>query len=91
MLSPRFARGALFAALAVLLFPAVSFAQTSAIAGVVTDATGGVLPGVTVEAASPEERADRGVIKARIQQDLKRFFRKNLDRRPMIIPAVIES
>jgi ribonuclease J len=45
----------------------------------------------SVEAASPEERADRGVLKAMIQQDLKRFFRKKLDRRPMIIPAVVET
>ncbi|HXH27858.1 MAG TPA: ribonuclease J [Candidatus Polarisedimenticolia bacterium] len=45
----------------------------------------------TVEAASPEERADRGVIKTVIQRDLKRYFRKTLDRRPMIIPAIIET
>ncbi len=38
--------------LAWLAMPASSFAQ-SAIAGVVRDATGAVLPGVTVEAASP--------------------------------------
>lgn len=44
-----------------------------------------------VEAASPEERADRGVIKAHIQRDLKRYFRKHLDKRPMIIPAVVEA
>jgi ribonuclease J len=44
-----------------------------------------------VEAATPEERADRGVLKAMIQQELKRFFRKNLDRRPMIIPVVVET
>jgi ribonuclease J len=44
-----------------------------------------------VDAATPEERADRGVLKAMIQQDLKRFFRKRLDKRPMIIPAVIET
>ena len=40
----------------LLLVPAVASAQsatTGAIAGVVRDATGGVLPGVTVEAASP--------------------------------------
>ena len=36
----------------VLLVPVSAFAQAS-IAGVVTDATGGVLPGVTVEASSP--------------------------------------
>jgi ribonuclease J len=45
----------------------------------------------SVEAASPEERADRGVIKAIIQRDLKRYFRRALDRRPMIIPAIIET
>lgn len=36
----------------VVLMPAPAFAQAS-IAGLVTDATGGVLPGVTVEASSP--------------------------------------
>ena len=38
---------------AVLIFPAVCFAQFGAIAGVVKDGTGAVLPGVMVEAASP--------------------------------------
>ena len=37
----------------LLLLPAAALAQTGAIAGGVTDETGGVLPGVTVEAASP--------------------------------------
>src|ERR1041384_5283279 len=41
-----------FLLLALLLLPAASFAQ-AAITGVVKDASGGVLPGVTVEAASP--------------------------------------
>jgi ribonuclease J len=45
----------------------------------------------SVEAASPEERADRGVIRTIIQRDLKRYFRRSLDRRPMIIPAIIET
>jgi len=40
------------ALLALLLLPAVASAQ-AAITGVVKDASGGVLPGVTVEAASP--------------------------------------
>jgi hypothetical protein len=35
------------------LWPIVASAQTSSIAGTVKDASGGVLPGVTVEAASP--------------------------------------
>jgi len=39
-------------ALVAILMPALAFAQAS-ITGVVRDASGGVLPGVTVEAASP--------------------------------------
>src|SRR2546422_3129099 len=38
---------------AVILLPVAAWAQGSAIAGVVRDSTGAVLPGVTVEAASP--------------------------------------
>ena len=41
-----------FAALAVVVLPTAAHAQ-SAIAGVVKDTTGAVLPGVTVEASSP--------------------------------------
>src|SRR5262245_13653369 len=41
-----------FVLLALLFIPAAAFAQ-SGIAGVVKDASGAVLPGVTVEAASP--------------------------------------
>ena len=37
----------------VLFLPATAWAQSGAIAGVVKDTTGAVLPGVTVEAASP--------------------------------------
>jgi hypothetical protein len=40
-------------ALAFLLCPATTWAQSGEIAGVVRDTTGAVLPGVTVEAASP--------------------------------------
>ncbi|MBM3779517.1 MAG: TonB-dependent receptor [Acidimicrobiia bacterium] len=39
--------------LAALALPEIASAQTGAIAGEVTDATGGVLPGVTVNATSP--------------------------------------
>ena len=45
----RFVLGAL---LCLVVAPAAAFAD-SAIAGIVSDATGGVLPGVTVEVASP--------------------------------------
>ena len=43
------------AAVALIILPGFVYGQTaqSALAGVVKDATGGVLPGVTVEAASP--------------------------------------
>ncbi|HWW84601.1 MAG TPA: carboxypeptidase regulatory-like domain-containing protein [Vicinamibacterales bacterium] len=39
--------------LSALIAPAAAFAQSTSIAGVVSDPTGGVMPGVTVEAASP--------------------------------------
>jgi hypothetical protein len=42
-----------FAAALLALLPAAALAQTSAIAGVVKDSSGAVLPGVTVEASSP--------------------------------------
>src|SRR5262245_39168143 len=41
------------AAWAMVLVPALSWAQGSGITGVVRDRTGSVLPGVSVEAASP--------------------------------------
>ena len=44
----------------------------------------------TVAASTLEERGDVRVIQAKIQADLKRFFRKELGRRPMIIPMVVE-
>ena len=43
----------LLALAGIALLPALAAAQTSAIAGTVKDATGGVLPGVTVEVTSP--------------------------------------
>src|SRR6516162_5747890 len=43
----------LVALLATVLLPSAAFAQAS-IAGTVKDASGAVLPGVTVEASSPE-------------------------------------
>src|SRR5689334_19526087 len=48
----KFVLRAAGALLVVTLLPAAAFAQ-AAITGVVKDASGGVLPGVTVEAASP--------------------------------------
>src|SRR5678810_593249 len=43
---------AMAVAIAMAMMPALAFAQAS-IAGVVRDASGAVLPGVTVEASSP--------------------------------------
>jgi hypothetical protein len=46
--------GIILVALAwLVLLPAAARAQTGVVAGVVRDTTGAVLPGVTVEAASP--------------------------------------
>src|SRR5689334_13093604 len=50
--SARRLLGAICVALGVLS-PAAALAQTSAIAGTVKDTSGAVLPGVTVEVASP--------------------------------------
>src|SRR4029077_15677955 len=43
----------LLALVALGFVPAAAYAQTASIAGVVRDTSGAVLPGVTVEAASP--------------------------------------
>jgi hypothetical protein len=48
----RVAAKYLAALIVVLLVPTTAFAQAS-LTGVVRDSSGGVLPGVTVEAASP--------------------------------------
>ena len=45
--------GLVVAAVLLAMMPAVAFAQTSAISGTVKDTSGAILPGVTVEAASP--------------------------------------
>jgi ribonuclease J len=44
----------------------------------------------TVQACSPEERGDAAVLKAKVHTDLKRYLRKATQRRPMIIPVIIE-
>jgi ribonuclease J len=44
----------------------------------------------TVGSSTLEERSDTHVIQAKIQTELKRFFRRETGRRPMIIPVVIE-
>jgi ribonuclease J len=44
----------------------------------------------SIERCTVEERADDGFIKSRIHADLKKFLKKRTQRRPMIIPVVLE-
>ncbi len=44
----------------------------------------------TLEISSDEERADYGLIKEKIRQDLKRYIAKNTSRRPLIMPVILE-
>ncbi len=40
--------------------------------------------------ASPEERSDEGLLKSRIHDTLKRFLRRRTQRRPLIVPVVVQ-
>ena len=44
----------------------------------------------TLEGSSAEEKADYGVIKEKIRQDLKRYIQKSTSRRPLIMPVILE-
>ena len=44
----------------------------------------------TLDQSSPEERADYGVIKEKIRNDLKRSIQKSTSRRPLIMPVILE-
>ena len=44
----------------------------------------------TLEQSSGEERRDYGVMKDKIRGDLKRFLQKNANRRPLIMPIILE-
>ena len=44
----------------------------------------------TVAAGSREERFDPALIRERLRLELRRFFRKRTQRRPMVIPVVME-
>ena len=71
----RFFSRSLIVLLAVFLLPASAHAQ-AAITGVIRDASGGVLPGVTVEAASPVLRSlpASGVVQLRFGEHGVRLF-----------------
>jgi len=44
----------------------------------------------TLEVSSNEEKADYGVIKEKIRADLKRYISKQTQRRPLIMPVILE-
>jgi len=44
----------------------------------------------TLEASSNEEKGDIGLIKEKIRADLKRFINKETQRRPLIMPVILE-
>ena len=43
-----------------------------------------------VESASLEERTDYGMMKDKISVELRRFFRKRLGQRPLVLPVIME-
>jgi ribonuclease J len=45
----------------------------------------------TIEGSSTEEVTDSGLIREKIQTALRKFFRKRIQRRPMILPVVMET
>ena len=44
----------------------------------------------TLEQSSNEEKADYGVIKEKIRSDLKRYISKQTQKRPLIMPVILE-
>src|SRR5512142_1549194 len=64
------------------------FAAAGAENGLMTQARQVVIS--TLEQSSDEEKADYGVIKEKIRQDLKRYIMKNTSRRPLIMPVILE-
>jgi ribonuclease J len=44
----------------------------------------------TLDGSSGEEKADYGVIKEKIRNDLKRYIQKSTSRRPLIMPVILE-
>jgi len=44
----------------------------------------------TLESSSEEEKADYGVIKEKIRADLKRYISKQTQKRPLIMPVILE-
>ena len=40
--------------------------------------------------ASPEERSDQGLLTERVRIELQRLFRKQVGRRPLVLPVIME-
>ncbi|HEX4809277.1 MAG TPA: ribonuclease J [Bryobacteraceae bacterium] len=57
-------------------------------AGILQDARSVVAR--TLEGSSPEERGDWGVMQEKIRTDLKRYLTKQTQRRPLIMPVILE-
>jgi ribonuclease J len=57
-------------------------------AGILTEARAVVAR--TLENSSAEERGDWGVMQEKIRNDLKRFLNKQTQRRPLIMPVILE-
>ncbi len=51
---------------------------------------GAKLIGDVIEAAGLEERTDQGLIKEKLRVELRRFFRKRVGRRPLVLPIIME-
>ncbi len=64
------------------------FAAASAENGLMTEARQIIMD--TLEHSTEEEKRDWGVIKEKIRQDLKRYIVKNTQRRPLIMPVILE-
>ena len=64
------------------------FAGAPADNGFVTEARDTVMR--TLEQSTKEEKADYGVIKEKIRVELKRYIAKNTQRRPLIMPVILE-
>jgi len=64
------------------------FAAAGAENGLMTEARQIIMD--TLEHSTEEEKRDWGVIKEKIRQDLKRYIVKNTQRRPLIMPVILE-
>lgn len=58
-----------------------------------TDALLETIPQLLAEvigSATPEERSDQGVLSERVRIELQRLFRKQVGRRPLVLPVIME-